>query len=181
MFHFAGELIYHADAIARLERDLSTLDLADDDKIQERLERLNAERQIPIVFHVDKLNFSECPPMGSYCDYLKALAISLYKYADNDLTTACSLITEIISKEKSLFPRPYCKSDCIAEEPTEFPEEHQGKHWLIVKAAAVCACYQETVSYTNHSYEFYRTLSEIDAVTNNPPLVIVKEFQKQNN
>lgn len=187
MFHFAGELIYHADAIVRLERDLSTLDLADDDKIQERLERLNAERQIPIVFHVDKLNFSACPPMGSYCDYLKALAISLYKYADDDLATACSLITGIISKEKDLFPKPCCKSDCIAEEPSEFPEEHQGKHWLIVKAAAVCACYQETVSYANHSYdtrsypEFYRTLSEIDTVTNNPPLVIVEKIQKQNN
>lgn len=198
MFRFAKELIYHSEAIARLERDLSKLDLTHDNEIMNRLMKLNTECQLPIVFHVDKLKFSKRPPLGAYCDYLKALAILLYEYAGEDLDTACSLIIEIISEEKVLFPKPYCESDQIAdepaefpdepaefpEEPTEFPEEHQEKHWLIVKVAAVCACYEESISYTKHSYdtqsypEFFRTLVEVDTVTNNQPLEIVKKFHK---
>lgn len=193
MFRFAKELIYHSEAIARLERDLSKLNFTNDNEIMDRLMKLKIECQLPIVFHVDKLRFLEFPPLGAYCDYLKALAISLYEYAGEDLDTACRLIMEIISEEKDLFPTPYWESDRVAKEPTKspeestkppkeptkLPEERQEKHWLILKVAAVCACYKEPISYTKHPYdtqsypEFFRTLAEVDTVTNNPPLEIV--------
>lgn len=184
MFRFSKELIYRSEAIVRLEQDLSKMEHINDDEIMNRLTKLNIEGQLPIVFYVDKLKFSEFPPLGAYCDYLKALAISLYEYAGERIDTAYNVAMEIIAKEKNLFPKPDWDANCVEGKPTELPVERQEKHWLITKAAAVCACYGKKNYFDNHSYdtrsysEFSRTLLDINIATNDSSLKVIKEYCK---
>lgn len=190
MLRFASELIYHSEAIARLEWDLTNICQTNDSdrggdkdkEIMDRLMKFAIESSIPMAFHVDKLKYSDYPPLGAYYDYLKALTVSLYEYAEGNLDTACALITEIISKERDLFPDPYRDSKCIADSPAEFPNERKQKHWLIVKAAAVCECYKEKNYYNSQRYPLKllspRELFEIQTETNHPPLAQVSLNRK---
>lgn len=189
MYRFANELIYHSDAIFRMEYRLATLDNKnDDDRILDSLVRLVMDSKMPIVFHMGKLSFSKyvrsdtIPPIAPYCDFLKALTIILYEYAGENLARACEITAKFVDEQAALFADRQQEDHGIPDVPFKFPEERRGKHWCVQRAAAVCECYkyQDDGAYYNR-YTFpncHKILYEIVTRTSHPnqvKLELVKE------